>query len=291
MKHNIVYPVALFLMLILSACGMPTADPTPTTPPQPTSTWWSDPTPAPAPTPTSEPAPEPTPFLSYEDYFAQTIDYGSIFEDAEGVEYYYDHVEWMNEANPTVLALVQEMIPNDTLGLIPKTMKSVADRCLYVFWAGGEEGAYLYRFYAPTETLDLVCTIPEEEFAEKYFYTPQTEATSFLLNMWDLDCRIGERVCLLSEVGPRTNQLYEWSTANPRFLALFDEMAAHKEDYPLYDWDGMSYDELVPLIESSNWEIWEEPFLRVHHCINAATGEYQEKESHSHGNDQYEVQW
>lgn len=108
---------------------------------------------------------------------------------------------------------------------------------------------------------------------------------------WDLECQIGERVCLLTSVGPRTNQLYEWCTANPEFLALFDEIFAHQEDYPQYDWDAVSYDDMVPLIESSNWELWEDPFLRINRCINALTGEYREKQSHTYGADQYEVQW
>lgn len=275
--------LALVFALLLTACVTPTSEPTPTPAPTPVFTWWVN---TPEPTPPPEPTPEPTPFLSYEDYFAQTIDYGSIFEDTEGVDSYYGHVEWLSEADPDVLSLVQERIPDDTLGLIPKTMRSVADRCLYVFWAGNEEGAYLYRLYGPTETLDLIYTIPKEEFEEKYFYTPQTEATVSVL--WDLDCQVGERVCLLTGVGARTNQLYEWGTENPEFLALFDKMFAHQEDYPQYNW-GQPYEDLIWRAESEHDE--ERLYLHIYRCINAATGEYREKTSNIYGPDQYEVQW
>lgn len=276
--------VLLCLLLTLTACGTPAAEVTPTPEPTPTTEVISTPEPTPIPT---EIQPEETPFPSYEDFFAQVIDYGSMFDEEE---HEYGHHERVAEDDP-VIAWVKEQIPEDTLGLIPKTMNWVIDRCFYVFWAGNEEGAYLYRLYSPTETLDLIYTIPKEEFEEKYFYTPQTEATAYFFRSSEYpDGAIGQKICLLREVDPRSNQLYEWSCYNPEFLAKFDEMAAHREDYPQYNWDW-SYDELVPLIESNNWERWEEPFLYIGRCINAATGEYREREIDTYSPDRYEIQW
>lgn len=284
MKHNVIYPVALFLLFILSACTAPMAKTTPSLEPAPSEfppprvTWWVS-------APTPEPTPEYTPFPSYEDFFSQVVDYGSMFDEEE---HDYGHFERIEADNP-VIALVQEQITDDTLGLIPKTMKWVIDRCLYIFWAGNENGAYLYRLYSPTETLDLIYAIPAEEFEEKYFYTPQTEATVSILNVWGLDCQVGERVCLLVGVGARGNQFYEWATANPEFLALFDEIFAHKEDYPQYDWDGCSYDDLAFYVECDHAE--EQLYLNIYRCVNSATGEYREKTSKIFSADQYEIQW
>lgn len=281
--------LALFLLL-LSACSAPVSETTPTPKgtytPDPSYTWWvnptptPDPTPSPEPTPTPEPSPEPTPFLSYEDYFSQEIDYGSIFDEENC---YYDHVEWVRDPGPAV-TLAQELVSDDSMSLIPKSLHYVADRCLYVFWAGNEEGVYLYRLYYPTETLDLIYTIPAEEFEEKYYYTPRTETTAYMLN-----CQVGERRCLIGGVAPCTNQLYQWGTFNLEFLALLDEMAAHKEDYPQYNWGRFPDEDLVPFVESDHAE--EQLYLRIYCCINAATGEYREKTSSSYGEDQYEVQW
>ena len=283
MKHNAIYPVALFLLFILSACTAPTVkttsslEPTPSELSPPQVTWQVN-------TPTPEPIPEYTPFPSYEDFFSQVVDYGSMFDEEE---HEYGHHERV-EADDPIIAWVQDQIPEDTLDLIPKTMNWIIDRCLYVFWAGNEEGAFIYRLYLPTETLDLIYTIPTEEFETRYFYTPQTEVTATILNLYfGLDCQVGETICLFSGVGGRGNLFYEWSTANPEFMALFDEIAAHGEDYPEYDW-SQPYEDLIFRAECDNTE---NQFLHIYRCINAATGEYRERTSTLYGPDQYEIQW
>lgn len=269
-----IFYLILCMMFCLSACGSLEVDGTPAL----------GATPTPIETFAQEPQLSETSFLSYEDYFAQTIDYGSIFDEENC---YYDHVEWIAEDDPAI-ALAQRLV-EDTLGLIPITMNSVADHCVYSFWAGNEEGASIYRLYYPTKTLDCIYSITAEELKEKYYYTPKTEVTVYILKLRDIDCQVGERVCLIRGIAPRTNQLFEWGTVNPEFLALFDEMASHKEEYPQYKWGEVPYDEIVPWIEANH--AGEQLYLRIYRCVNAATGEYREKTSATYGEDQYEVQW
>lgn len=266
-----VFPAVLAILLLLTSCGSPAAEVTPT--PEPTPTEEVTPT-------LAGPQPTESPFLSYEEYFAQRIE----FIDTDSDEPYFPPVGWNSyastpEAAP-VLALAQELVIEDTLGWIPLTLSYTPDGSLYAFWAGTEEGASLYRLYYPTKTLDLIYTISAEEVA-RYYYTPQTEATAYLFRSnKHLDGVVGEQVCLMGHVEIYTNQEFLWGSYDPEFLALFDDMATHKEDYPQYPWESESYDDVASWVEGElSW--------RLCHYFNATTGEYRVRRDRFYGGHYY----
>lgn len=267
---------AVLFLLLFSACGEFVANVTPTPEPTPTVT------PAETPTPTPEPS-----FLTYEEFFSQEMDYGSMFD---GIERDYGIFRYLQADDPAI-AEVQAKISDDTLGLVSRTLTYIVDDCFSVFWAGNEEGAYLYRYYFPSETLDLIYTVPKEEFEENYFYTPQTEdCVKFLLELFGLECQVGERVCLICGVNARGNQFYEWRTANPKFLKQYDEIVAHKEDYPQIPWNTLVDYEKAFYVEREISRVEVVKFC-VAHCINTVTNEYRNKPSGAFSGDMYEIQW
>lgn len=265
MKH-LICPVLFFLLL--SACGALSAEVTPTPEPAPTTvTATSSPSPV-------EPSPEATPFPSYEDYFAQKIEY----IDTNSDEPYFSPVGWnvyasTPEASPG-LTLAQELVAGDTLGWIPLTLSYSSDGNLYAFWAGTDEGASLYRLYYPTKTLECLYSISAQELETLYYYTPQTEATACLL-----DCQVGDRVCLMGYAEIFSNQEFLWGSYDPAFLALFDDITAHKEDYPQYEWDKLNYEDVSDLYVEPNSGLT----LDLCHYFNNETGEYTVKGNATYG--------
>lgn len=230
---------------------------------------------APAPTSTTTvtpPLPEatPTPFPSYEDYFAQKIEY----IDTNSDEPYFSPVGWnvyasTPEASPG-LTLAQELVAGDTLGWIPLTLSRSPDGNLYAFWAGSEEGASLYRLYYPSKTLDLIYTISIEEL-EQYYYTIQSEATAALLfPAKSPEEVIGERVCLMGYTEIASNQEILWGSYDSAFLALFDDIATHKKDHPQYEWDKLGYEDVADIYVETDSGLTRD---LCHYC-NSVTGEY-----------------
>lgn len=180
--------------LLLSACGDPSGVPTPT--------------------PAESEAPQ---GLSYEEYFSQRRRYGDV---------YYGENELKNATEDhAAVCLAQELLPKHYIPL----SGAIAEDCLYTFWALNEEGAYLYRLYCPTETLDLVEHIPQEELEASYIYTPQTEAVA----KW-LGVNVGEAVSLLTGVLPYSNREMIWVSYDREFLERCDGVMASPEDYPDY---------------------------------------------------------
>lgn len=218
--------VLFCLLLLLSSCASPAAEVTPTPEetdtPMPAYTWWV------IPDPTPEPTPEPTPFLSYEDYFAQRIFFGTDMDDRD---IYFEHVRRSQDYVAPGLAFAQERL-EDTEGLIPKTLTWVADRSLYVFWAGTEENLSLYRLYLPSESLECLYTIPAEDM-ENYYYVPQSETAAH----W-VDGQVGERVCLLGGTGTYSNYEFFWGHYNKDFLEAYDYVMSNPEEYPQYFEEG-----------------------------------------------------
>lgn len=261
------YFACSFLMLLfLSACGSPTAEST--LPPAATDIYLPQTTSC-ATTPTSKPIPPEDLSLSYEDFFAQRVEY----IDTNSDEPYFSPAGWnpyasTPEAAPG-LALAQELVTEDTLGWIPLTLSYTPDGNLYAFWSGTEEGASLYRLYYPTKALDLIYTISAEEL-EQYYYTPQTEATAYLFRSNEHpNGVVGEQVCLMGYVDIYTNQEFLWGSYDPEFLALFDDIAAHQEDYPQYPWGYESYDDIAFWVEDRRLT------LTLCHYYNAAGRKYQ----------------
>lgn len=264
MKH-LICPVLFFLLL--SACGALSAEVTPTPEPTPTTvTATSSPSPV-------EPSPEATPFLSYEDYFAQRIEYMGTASDAPYFPPVGTNVYVSNPEAAPGLALAQELVTEDTLEWIPRTLSYTPDGSLYVFWAGTEEGAHLYRLYYPTKALDTIYTISKEDL-DTYYYTPQTEATASLLR-----CQAGESVCLMGYAEIFSNQEFLWGSYDPAFLALFDDIMTHKEDYPQYEWDKLNYEDVSDLYVEPNSGLT----LDLCHYFNNATGEYTVKGDATYG--------
>lgn len=180
------------LLLTLSACGNPNEAPTPT------------------PAESEEPQ-----ALSYEEYFSEPRDYGDV---------YYGENELKNATEDNVAVLLaQELLPKHYIPLLG----AIADDCLYTFWAINEDGAFLYRLYCPTETLDLVTEIPQTELEKNYIYTPQTEAVANWLGV-----NAGEAVSLLTGVLPYSNREIIWGSYNREFLERCDAVMASPEDYP-----------------------------------------------------------
>lgn len=268
----------LIFLFLLSSCSNPSAEVTPE--PTPGSTY----TPLPKPTGGATPStPKPTPpedsSLSYEDFFAQRIEY----IDVNAPDPYFSPVGWDGRKSSLdiapALTLIGELVV-DTLGWAPRTVDYTPDGSLYVFWAGTEEGASLYRLYYPTKTLECLYSITAEE-VERYYYTPQTEATAYLFRSNEHpDGVIGEQVCLMGYVDIYTSQEFLWGSYDSEFLALFDDMAAHKEDYPQYPWENESYDDVAFWVEG-------EFSLKLCHYFNAATGEYRVQGDRFYGSHDY----
>ena len=196
--------ILLSLLLLLTACYTPAMEVTP----KPTLPADTPQVVSPTPLPTPEPTPASTPFPSYEEYFSQRIYYGSEMDDDGLFERHLSHNK--EDISPGV-ALAQELVAKDPLGMIPKTLEWVADRCLYAFWAGGEEDLIFYRLYAPSRTLECLYTVPEEDL-ENYFYTPQTE----IVADW-LGGQVGMKICLIRNVSLYSNYEYLWWVHNKNF--------------------------------------------------------------------------
>lgn len=239
--------ITLSLLLLITACA-PAMEVTP----EPILSTDTSQVITPMPLPPPEPTPVVTLFPSYEEYFSQRIYYGSEMDDDGLFEYHLSHNR--EDVAPGV-ALAQELVTEDSLGMISKTLEWVADKCLYAFWAGGEEGLSLYRLYSPSRTLDCLYTVPEEEL-ENYFYTPQTE----IVADW-LGGEVGKRICLICDVSLYSNYEYLWWAHNKNFLEQFDCVAADPEAYPeiisRIDWPGLEGD----------------PYDIVH-CIGGSSGCY-----------------
>lgn len=270
--------LGLLILILLSACSSPSVEVTPESPHTPsalpTATWWVA-------APTLQPTPPEDSSLSYEDFFAQKIEY----IDTNSDEPYFSPVDWnlyasTPEAAPG-LALAQELVTEDTLGWIPLTLSYTPDGCLCAFWAGTEEGASLYRLYYPTKTLECLYSITAEEVEQRYYYTPQTEDTAYLFRSNEHPKGVvGERVCLMGYVDIYTNQEFLWGSYDPDFLTLLDDMSAHKEDYPQYPewfWDT---GDIVDWVEG-------ELSLKLCHYFNAATGECRVRKDSFYGAHNY----
>ncbi len=240
--------ILLSLLLLLTACYTPAMEVTP----KPTLPADTPQVVSPTPLPTPEPTPASTPFLSYEEYFSQRIYYGSEMDDDGLFERHLSHNK--EDISPGV-ALAQELVAKDPLGMIPKTLEWVADRCLYAFWAGGEEGLIFYRLYAPSRTLECLYTVPEEDL-ENYFYTPQTE----IVADW-LGGQVGMKICLIRNVSLYSNYEYLWWAHNKKFLEHFDCVAADPEAY-------------LEVISRTEWPGLDGDLYDVVHCIEGSCGCY-----------------